>query len=188
MLVNLSQVLLRIPGFSKEVVVSVFVQWDLRMSYRCLLPFTVLKLLRVLLCYLLSTLMHMGNEREKAVAEARIPTGAPAAHEGGLSHHQVLQRLLQLCCFISLIVAMWGLAVVFVATRPLLKPFNIGQNDTCVAFGGLRLHDHVPASRAFSVLWHCLHTTSSPAADFNNTTGKSIAAHACTPQGGNSPA
>ncbi|CDJ59618.1 hypothetical protein, conserved [Eimeria maxima] len=109
-----------------------FSAWDLRMSYRCLLPFTVLKLLRVLLCYLLSTLMHMGNEREKAVAEARIPTGAPAAHEGGLSHHQVLQRLLQLCCFISLIVAMWGLAVVFVATRPLLKPFNIGWKFTCL--------------------------------------------------------
>lgn len=99
------------------------------MSYRCLLPFTVLKLLRVLLCYLLSTLMHLGNEREKDAAAAGF-RDASVAGGGEASHQHVLQRLLQLCCFFSLVVAMWGLAVVFVATRPLLKPFNIGQNET----------------------------------------------------------
>lgn len=110
-------------------------QWDLRMSYRCLLPFTVLKLLRVLLCYLLPTLMHLGNERAKTPGEAgavgggAADTAASALGENGQQH--LLQRLLQLCCFFSLVLAMWGLAVVFVATRPLLKPFNIGQTETC---------------------------------------------------------
>ncbi|CDI75272.1 hypothetical protein, conserved [Eimeria praecox] len=108
-----------------------FSAWDLRMSYRCLLPFTVLKLLRVLLCYLLSTLMHFGEEGED-VSGAGVPTDASAAVGRGASNQHVLQRLLQLCCFFSLVLAMWGLAVVFVATRPLLKPFNIGWKFTCL--------------------------------------------------------
>ncbi|CDJ42373.1 hypothetical protein, conserved [Eimeria tenella] len=113
-----------------------FSAWDLRMSYRCLLPFTVLKLLRVLLCYLLPTLMHLGNERDRTPGEAgavsggAVDTAASALGENGQQH--LLQRLLQLCCFFSLVLAMWGLAVVFVATRPLLKPFNIGWKFTCL--------------------------------------------------------
>ena len=114
------------------------------MSYRCLLPFTTLKLLRVLLCYLLPTLMHLGEQEGGTAAAA-----AAAADGGGnsgaagraagdaaaavpavaLGEQDLLQRLLQLCCFLSLVLAMWGLAVVFVATRHLLKPFNIGNKQ-----------------------------------------------------------
>ncbi|XP_026193812.1 uncharacterized protein LOC34623329 [Cyclospora cayetanensis] len=102
-----------------------FSAWDLRMSYYCLVPFTLLKLLRVLLCYMLPMLMHLGNDNNSKDAAAD-----PA--EGGGGEQHVLQRLLQLFCFLSLVLAMWGLAVVFIATRPLLKPFKIGWKFSCL--------------------------------------------------------
>ncbi|CDJ50481.1 hypothetical protein, conserved [Eimeria brunetti] len=116
-----------------------FSAWDLRMSYHCLLPFTVLKLLRVLLCYLLSTVMHLGIERQRTPVPVGVPSDASVAVGCGASHQHLLQRLLQLCCFCSLVVAMWGLAVVFVATRPLLKPFNI-DGAPAAAAGAQRIY------------------------------------------------
>ncbi|KAL8447884.1 hypothetical protein Emed_004179 [Eimeria media] len=119
-----------------------FSAWDLRMSYRCLLPFTILKLLRLLLCYLLPPLISLGDScrgNDSAAASAADTAAAPAVaaaaaasvdHQGHQQH--LLQRLLQLCCFLSLVLAMWGLAVVFVATRKLLKPFRIGWKFTCL--------------------------------------------------------
>ncbi|KAL8270753.1 hypothetical protein Esti_005308 [Eimeria stiedai] len=116
-----------------------FSAWDLRMSYRCLLPFTILKLLRLLLCYLLPPLMSLGdsckgsNSAAAAEAAATPVAAVAAAHVDHQGHQQhLLQRLLQLCCFLSLVLAMWGLAVVFVATRNLLRPFRIGWKFTCL--------------------------------------------------------